>query len=115
MKFLSLTILGFALSATAVSATDGLNLSTKPLSVKEQKAYQYEFDRDEQCQGYYWGVKRLGIENPCKKEEDVAQVQAMNVLNEYVVYFDFDEASIREQDKSVLQCGTVRKSGEKCF
>jgi len=104
MKFLTLATIGLLASTSIASAQDGMELSREANTIREQNAYQYEFDRDEQCQGYYWGVKRLGLKDPCDKddEEVVVTETAVDVLNEYVVYFDFDKANVREGDKDVL-------------
>ena len=110
IKFLTATA-ALALIATTglASANDKpLELSQEANTVREENAYNYEFNRDEQCQGYYWGVKRLGITNACDNdsEEEVAvvkQVANSELLNEYVVYFDFDKDNIRQQDLDVLR------------
>lgn len=110
-KLLTLTALSLLATTSMASAQeDPKDLAVTADTIVEQNAYTYEFDRDEQCQGYYWGVKRLGIEESCGKDEEeaapaaapVVQTQAMEVLNEYVVYFDFDKSNIRESDKDVL-------------
>jgi outer membrane protein OmpA-like peptidoglycan-associated protein len=83
-----------------------LELSQTADTVREENAYHYEFNRDEQCQGYFWGVKRLGITNACDNDDEVVTRAAdneMQILNEYVVYFDFDESDIRDQDEDVLR------------
>lgn len=106
MKFLTLATLGLLATTSMVSAQDGKALSQDADTVREMNAYQYEYDRDEQCQGYYWGVKRLGLQDPCEKDdEEVMQqdVKRVEVLNEYVVYFDFDKAGVRANDRAVLQ------------
>ena len=109
MKLLTATTaLTLMLTAGVASAKEEALDLIDSNSVKEQNAYQYEFNRDEQCQGYAFGVKRLGIYNACDNdsEEEVAMVEpAANteLLNEYVVYFDFDESNIRQQDMDVLR------------
>jgi len=105
MKLLTLTVLGLLATTTMASAQNGKTLAYNANTVHEENAYTYEFDRDEQCQGYYWGVKRLGLENPCAidDEEEEVMVQNVNVLNEYVVYFDFDRANVREGDRAILR------------
>ena len=104
MKLLTLTALGLLATTSIASAENAKSLSQDASTIREKNAYVYEYDRDEQCQGYYWGVKRLGIENPCEKdEEEKSVVKEVNVLNEYVVYFDFDEASIRNDDMGILR------------
>lgn len=106
MKFLTLATLGLLATTSIVSAQDGKELSRDAKTIKEQNAYQYEFDRDEQCQGYYWGVKRLGLEETCGKDDEVEEVAVVeeetDVLNEYIVYFDFDKSEIRPNDKAIL-------------
>lgn len=106
MKLLTATAIGLLATTTMAHAQENaIDLSRQADTVVEENAYQYEFDRDEQCQGYYWGVKRLGYENPCARDEDEDQVSApvpMKVLNEYIVYFDFDKSNVREEDKDVL-------------
>jgi outer membrane protein OmpA-like peptidoglycan-associated protein len=109
MKFTLLTATALLALSTGIAhakdqALDLIDANT----VKEQNAYFYEFDRDEQCQGYALGVKRLGITNACDNDsmEKVARVEpAANsqVLNEYVVYFDFDESNIRANDMAILR------------
>lgn len=107
MKILTTTLVALLATTTIASAQDARELSTQVKSSAEQRAYDYEFNRDEQCQGYDFGVKRLGIENPCGKKE-TAEVTTMTeevsttVLNEYVVYFDFDAANIRPSDMDIL-------------
>ena len=109
MKFLTLATIGLLATTSIAHATDGMDLSQDANTIREQNAYTYEFDRDEQCQGYAFGLKRLGITNPCAKEEEVIVEQVVvqeekkiNVLNEYVVYFDFDDATVRQNDKDIL-------------
>jgi len=104
MKFLTLATLGLLASTSIVSANDGMSLSQKMKTVEEQRAYDYEFNRDEQCQGYALGIKRLGIKDPCAKDEEEETVKAtkVNVLSEYVVYFNFDDSNIRESDEAIL-------------
>lgn len=104
-----------ATTAMAVTFSAGFaSAQEKPLelidsnSVMEQNAYEYEFNRDEQCQGYELGVKRLGITDSCAKDEEeelvvVQQSEEQELLNEYVVYFDFDKSEIRPQDQDVLR------------
>tara|TARA_B100001750_G_C15519668_1_gene610419 strand:- start:4361 stop:4957 length:597 start_codon:yes stop_codon:yes gene_type:complete len=105
-----------ATTALAITLTAGVASAQeeKPLdlidsnNVREQNAYEYEFNRDEQCQGYMLGVKRLGITDSCAKDEEeelivVPQNEQQELLNEYVVYFDFDKANIRPQDEAVLR------------
>ena len=90
----------------AQAQEDARELSRKADTTEEFRAYDYEYDRDEQCQGYEFGVKRLGFENPCNKAEPVAEPEPVAmpvVLKEYTVYFDFDSSAIRAQDESVLQ------------
>lgn len=106
----SATVMAVLLGAGNAMAQDSGLDAIDSNSVKAQNAYQYEFNRDEQCQGYYWGVKRLGIESPCAKKEEkaeeVTQIEPAaqaELLNEYVVYFDFDESHIRQQDMDVLR------------
>lgn len=106
MKFLTLTAAALGLMATTsiASANDAMELSTKPnKTIQEQRAYDYEFNRDEQCQGYALGVKRLGYNDPCEKDDDEKSTSALNVLSEYVVYFDFDSANIRANDQNTLR------------
>jgi outer membrane protein OmpA-like peptidoglycan-associated protein len=104
MKTLTYTAAILLLSASTAYATEALKLSTQQKTINQQRAYDYEFNRDEQCQGYYWGVKRLGIKDPCHHdEENVTTSTALNVLSEYVVYFNFDSAGIRPQDEDVLR------------
>ena len=104
MKFLTIATLSLLASTSIASATEGLALSQNADTIQEENAYNYEFNRDEQCQGYALGVARLGIENPCVKEEEekVVKKSTVNVLSEYTVYFDFDESEIRANDKAVL-------------
>ena len=100
-----------ATTALAITLTAGVASAQeeKPLdlidsnNVREQKAYEYEFNRDEQCQGYMLGVKRLGITDSCAKDEEeelivVPQNEQQELLNEYVVYFDFDKAAPKNID-----------------
>lgn len=108
------TLLG-ATTAMAIMLTAGIASAEETgrglidsNNITEQKAYQYEFDRDEQCQGYSFGVKRLGITDPCARaeEEEVAIVKTASnteLLNEYIVYFDFDKSNIRDQDMNILK------------
>lgn len=104
------TALSVCLSAGMVTAQDmskddALELSRQADTVREENAYNYEFNRDEQCQGYFWGVKRLGYDNFCDNDEEEVVVAADNeyeVLNEYVVYFDFDKSNIRQSDMDVI-------------
>ncbi len=103
MKFLALTATALLATTSIASATEALNLATQPKTIQEQRAYDYEFNRDEQCQGYYLGVKRLGFKDPCKKDDDDVNVTPMTVLSEYVVYFDFDDAEVRPQDERILR------------
>lgn len=106
------TALSLCLGATGVMAGEektppkqGLELSREAETPAEQRAYHYEFDRDEQCQGYALGVKRLGIDDPCgrKKVEKVVEAKKVEMVKEYVVYFDFDDETVREDDKAILQ------------
>ena len=102
------TALTLMLTAGVASANDEAMDLIDSNSVNEQNAYQYEFNRDEQCQGYAYGVKRIGIYNACDNDEaeEITMVEpAANteLLNEYVVYFDFDESHIRQQDMDVLR------------
>ena len=105
------TALSVCLSAGMVTAQDmskddALELSRQADTVREENAYNYEFNRDEQCQGYAWGVKRLGYEDYCNNDEEEVVVATDNeyeVLNEYVVYFDFDESHIRQNDMDVIR------------
>lgn len=105
----SATFLTFMLGAGIASASENGKGLIDSNSLEEQRAYQFEFDRDQQCQGYYWGVKRLGLDDPCAKEENAEQVvmvepaAAPEVLNEYIVYFDFDESHVRDGDMDVLK------------
>lgn len=103
MKLLTLTAATILATTSIASANDVMDLSQKAMTVQEQRAYDYEFNRDEQCQGYSWGVKRLGIKDPCAKDDEEATAPAINVVSEYVVYFDFDEANIRDGDKNILR------------
>jgi len=103
MKFLTLTAVALLATTSMSSANEAMTLSTQQKTIQEQRAYDYEFNRDEQCQGYHWGIKRLGFRDPCQKEDNDVSITPMNVLSEYVVYFDFDSASIRSQDKTILR------------
>jgi len=103
MKFLTLATLGLLATTSMASANDALKLSTQVKTVEEQRAYDYEFNRDEQCQGYALGVKRLGFKDPCQKDDDDVSVTPVNVLSEYVVYFDFDRANVRTDDQDILR------------
>ncbi len=67
MKLLTLTALGLLATTSIVSANNAKTLSQDADTIREMNAYTYEFDRDEQCQGYYWGVKRLGYDDPCER------------------------------------------------
>lgn len=73
-------------------------------SVTEENAYQYEWR--EPCQGYYWGVKRLGIDDNCKKDEEkVVKTRSyadMSVFKSYTIYFDFDKSNIRASEQATL-------------
>lgn len=105
MKLLTLTALGLLATTSMVSAQDAKDLSQTADTISEVNAYTYEFDRDEQCQGYSLGVKRLGITDPCAREEDavVPVANKVEVLNEYVVYFDFDKDGVRATDEGILR------------
>ncbi len=103
MKFLTLATLGLLATTSMASANDAMTLSTQSKTIEEQRAYDYEFNRDEQCQGYAWGVKRLGFRDPCQKDDDEVTVTPVNVLSEYVVYFDFDRANVRADDQNILR------------
>ena len=116
-------ILTAILASTAISmpafANEGAILSQQKKTLEEQRAYQYEFERDEQCQGYGFGVKRLGMDDACAKKEEVVVVEEIviieevvapepapvpvDVLKEYVVYFDTDKATIRAADQTILK------------
>ena len=91
-------------SAQEAAPNPALELSQTADTITEQNAYDYEFNRAEPCQGYYWGVKRLGYVDPCgaKEEEKTVTQQAYEVLNEYVVYFDFDKSNLRSEDQDVI-------------
>jgi outer membrane protein OmpA-like peptidoglycan-associated protein len=102
------TLSVIALSGAAHAQNNAKELSVQNRTVAEERAYQYEFNRDEQCQGYESGVKSLGYTNTCAKEEKAEPLAApveevVQVLKEYVVYFDFDDASIRQADMDVLR------------
>ena len=109
MKLLTATAaLAMLVTIGTASAQDQALELNESNNVQEQNAYFYEFDRDEQCQGYYWGVRQLGIYNACDNDEEEVVVVAEPVanselLNEYTVYFDFDESDIRPQDMDVLR------------
>ena len=105
-RILAATALGLLMTAPHYAqAQDARSLSREATTIEERNAYQYEFNRDEQCQGYHWGVKRLGLEDPCGKDEEEKSitVDKVNVLSEYVVYFGFDKSDIRESDKAILR------------
>lgn len=106
MNIFITTLMLLLASTSFAAAQDAKSLSTQKRTSEEQRAYDYEFNRDEQCQGYDFGVKRLGIENPCGKKEPapepVIEDVKVDVLNEYIVYFDFDKANIRDRDIDVL-------------
>jgi outer membrane protein OmpA-like peptidoglycan-associated protein len=108
-KYLLLTaLLTSTVAFSPAFANDGTALSQKKKTIEEHRAYQYEFDRDEQCQGYAFGVKRLGITDACGKKEEVVVEEVVvveepvQILNEYVVYFDLNKATIRDADKDIL-------------
>ncbi len=108
-QLLLTALLASAMFAPSVFANEGVNLSQQKRSIAEQRAYEYEFERDEQCQGYASGVKRLGITDACGKKEPAPVVeevvvieQPMQVVNEYVVYFDYNKSTIRDADKGIL-------------
>lgn len=105
-NFLTLaSVLTLTLGSGAAWATEGINLSRTADTPAERGAYHYEFDRDEQCQGYDFGVKRLGITDPCGKKEVkpvTEPVTEVSVVKEYSVYFDLDKSDIRKQDQDVL-------------
>jgi outer membrane protein OmpA-like peptidoglycan-associated protein len=102
------TLSVLALSGAAFAQDNAKELSTQKRTVAQERAYDYEFNRDEQCQGYEAGIKGLGYEDTCKKKEQVEEVVVVptpevDVLKEYVVYFDFDDAAIRDADMEVLR------------
>ena len=115
---LTTTLLTIAAFPALAEVENGKGLSVQKRTVAEEQAYQYEFERDEQCQGYAFGVKKLGITDNCEKKEEPVIVEVpvveevivevpvvvepVEVLKEYVVYFDFDKSAIRAVDQSVL-------------
>ena len=116
---LTTTLLAITALPTFAQADNGKELSVQQKTVAEHQAYQYEFDR-EQCQGYDFGIKKLGITDTCKKKPEQvivevevikeviveapapAAVEPVKVLKEYIVYFDFDKSTIRNSDISIL-------------
>ena len=112
-KLLLTALLASTMFASHAFANEGTALSQKKKTVAEHQAYQYEFDRDEACQGYASGVKRLGIENACGKKEDpvVEEVivveeivfeEPVKVLKEYVIYFDTNSADVADSERGKL-------------
>ena len=97
MKLLTLTALGLLATTSMVSAQDARDISNEVSTVKERNAYDYEFNRDEQCQGYYWGVKRLGFDNPCEKTEE-EKIKAKQ-----------EKENVENLAKELMRKGTLRE------
>jgi len=118
-KLLLTALLASTLLASNAFANEGTALSQKEKTVAEHQAYQYEFDRDEACQGYASGVKRLGMDNACAKKEEpviveeviveevvvveeIVYEEPVKVLKEYVIYFDTNSADVADSERGKL-------------
>lgn len=111
-QILLMALLASTLLTSNVFANEGAKLSQQRKTIEEHRAYQYEFDRDEACQGYDFGVKRLGIKDACGTKEEVIEEQPVaeevifeepvKVLKEYVIYFDTNSADVADSERPKL-------------
>lgn len=110
--FLLTTAVAVIALTSSAFANEGTALSQQKKTIDEHRAYQYEFERDEACQGYAFGVKRLGIKDACGEKaepvveepvvEEVVFEEPVKVLSEYVVYFDTNSFDVPDSERGTL-------------
>lgn len=102
----SALVLGAFAGGAAVPAMAQSTLAQEVLphkTILEQNAYQYE--SREPCQGYDFGVKRLGVDHTCQKHEKQVMKKTFadtGVFKSYTVYFDLNSSDIRSSERATL-------------